>query len=53
MNFEGQNIMIIKHKIDDFFFKIFPELENIGNSKIAEELGKYYLYEGFAPPNRY
>lgn len=41
--------MIIKHKIDEFLFLIFPEIKGGGNSLIINKLTEYYTYNSVSP----
>lgn len=41
--------MIIKHKIDEFLFLIFPEIKGGGNSLIINKLTEYYTYNSVTP----
>jgi len=41
--------MIIKHKIDEFLFTIFPELMGGGNDLIINKLKNYYTFKNFKP----
>ncbi len=41
--------MQIVHKINDFLFTIFPELENANENEIISTIQKYYTYSPFIP----
>lgn len=41
--------MQIIHKIDSFFFLMFPELINADNLKISDSIKRYYTYGAFEP----
>ncbi|MEY3501434.1 MAG: hypothetical protein RL308_3107, partial [Bacteroidota bacterium] len=41
--------MQIVHKINDFLYTIFPELENASEKEIINAIQKYYTYGPFVP----
>ena len=41
--------MQIVHKINDFLYTIFPELENATETEIINAIQKYYTYGPFVP----
>lgn len=41
--------MVIKHKIDDFLYTLFPEVKNNDNTTLLTKLQEYYTYGIYKP----